>query len=357
MTQLPSSTSAVGLAVLLALVLTAGCAPTSPSLPPAEEVLLVVNSTEATLSVIPVNDVASRIKIPLGGTTPTPVGVSARNDMVLVPLGLDNAVAVVNLRTAQVDRVIPLAANSGATGSAFVDDSLAYVANPNLNTVTRINYLTGDTASVRVGVYPQGIAYTRGRIFVLNGNLVNFAPNGPSWITVLNPLTNQKLIPTDSIGLTGSPGNAGFSDVGLDGLLYVMNTGDYFSAQGALSIVDPVALEWKVNVTGFGTGPGNVAVDPTGQLYISSYAEGGVMQFDTRTRTIIRGAGSAVPIPLNAAVEVDSQGRIYALATGPCTGGVPGVVHVLRSDLTEATSFTVGECPVGATVTFIPPVP
>ena len=77
-------------------------------------------------------------------------------------------------------RAIPLPDNSGATGSAIVDDSIAFVANPNLNTVSRINYLTGETAEIEVGPYPQGIVFARGRIFVLEGNLENFMPAGPS---------------------------------------------------------------------------------------------------------------------------------------------------------------------------------
>ena len=58
-----------------------------------------------------------------------------------MPLGLDNAVAVVDLVDAKVVQTIPLPDNSGATGSAIVDDSIAFVANPNLNTVSRVNYL------------------------------------------------------------------------------------------------------------------------------------------------------------------------------------------------------------------------
>jgi hypothetical protein len=115
-------------------------------------------------------------------TTPTPVGVSARGAIAVVPLGLDNAVAVVDLRTASVLRRVPLPANSGATGSAMVDDSIAYVGNPGLNSVSLVNYLTGATSEVPVGVYPQGLVFTRGRLFVLNGNLVSFAPAGASWI-------------------------------------------------------------------------------------------------------------------------------------------------------------------------------
>ena len=291
--------------------------------------------------------------MPLGGTTPTPVGVAARGAIAIVPLGLDNAAAVVNLRTAKVLMRVPLPANSGATGAAVVDDSIAYVGNPGINSVSRINYLTGATSEVPVGVFPQGLVFTRGKVFVLNGNLVNFAPAGPSWLTVVDPGTNAVADGIDSIPLTGQ-GNAGFATVGGDGLLYVMNTGSYTSGEGRLSTVDPVGRTEVASFTGFGTGPGNLASDGEAKIYVSSYQQG-LMEFDTDSNKVLRGAGNGVSIPLNAAVAVDSKHRIYAIESGPCSGGRPGIAHVLDQKFTEIRTIPLGECPVGAAVVQIPP--
>ncbi|MEP7326534.1 MAG: hypothetical protein ABI836_11340 [Gemmatimonadota bacterium] len=337
---------------LLLLLPVLACADTTAPLPPANEVLLVVNSTEASLSVIPVEAPGTRITIPLGGTTPTPVGVAARGSIALVPMGLDNSVAVVNLAAGNVTRTIQLPAGSGATGVAIVNDTFAYVGNPNLNTVTRVNYLTGDTASVAVGVYPQGIIFTRGKIFVMNGNLVTFSPAGPSWLTVIDPVTNAHATGIDSIALPG-PGNAGFADVGSDGLLYVISTGDFFGGQGRLSIVDPVGRAEVANFGGLGTAPGATAADAGERLFISSFSEG-LMEFNMVTRTLVHGAGDGIAIPGNSAVEVDAEGRIYAISTGPCQAGTPGTAHVLRSNLSESGSIPLGECAIVAAVTNIP---
>ena len=203
------SFAALAVAALGVTALALGCADTNAPLPDPEEVLLAVNSTANTLSIVPVEAPSEAMTVPLGGTTPTPVGVSAREGVAIVPLGLDNAVAVVDLRTASVTRTIPLPDNSGATGSAIVDDSIAYVGNPNINTVSRINYLTGATSEVPVGVYPSGLIFTRGKVFVLNGNLdETFSPAGPSWLTVIDPATNAAVAAgIDSIPLTGD-GNA-----------------------------------------------------------------------------------------------------------------------------------------------------
>lgn len=336
-----------------AWLLAAACADTTAPLPPPEEVLLVVNSTEASLSFVPVEAPSGTVAIPLGGVTPSPVSVAARGDYALVPMGLDNTVAVVNLRTRAVARTIGLPSGSGATGAAMVDDSIGYVGNPNLNSVTRVNYLTGDTASVAVGVYPAGLVFTRGRLFVLNGNLVQFSPAGPSWITVIDPATNARAAGVDSIALPG-PGNAGFGAIGADGLLYVISTGDFFSGEGRLHIVDPVGRQEIANFGGFGTGPGALAADAGERLFISSFSEG-LMEFNTRTRTVVRGAGDGVPVPANSAVAVDSKGRVYAIDTGPCQGGQGGTAHVLRADLTESRAVPLGECSIFAAVASIAP--
>jgi hypothetical protein len=329
------------------------CADTNAPLPDPQEVLLAVNSTANTLSIVPVDDPASAVQVPLGGTTPTPVGVSARKGIALVPLGLDNAVAVVDLRTATVARVVPLPENSGATGSTIVDDSIGYVGNPNLNSVSRVNYLTGTTSEIPVGQFPQGLVFTRGLVFVLNGNLVNFTPAGPSWLSVIDPTVNAVALSSDSIPLTG-PGNAGFADVAADGLLYVMNSGNFSSGEGRLSVVDPLARKEIASHAGFGTGPGNVASDGDAHLFVSSFSEG-VMEFDLDSNKVVLGAGHGLPIPGNSAVATDSQGRLYAIDSGPCSGGRPGKAHVLDATLTEIRTITLGECPSGATVVQIPP--
>jgi hypothetical protein len=329
----------------------AACADTNAPAPEPTEALLVVNSTANTLSIVPVDNPAAAVQVQLGGTTPTPVGVSAFGRTAIVPLGLDNAVAVVDLIDATVTRLVPLPDNSGATGSAIVDDSIAFVANPNLNSVSRINYLTGARSEQSVGIYPEGIVYARGRLFVLNGNLdATFSPAGPSSITVLDPTTTARI---DSIPLTG-PGNAGFGVLGGDGLLYVMNTGSFFSGEGRLSIVDPVGLKELASFTGFGTGPGNLATDGLSRIYVSSFAEG-LLVFDTETNEVLHGAGTGIAIPGNSAVAVDSKGRIYALESGPCQGGQPGKVHVLDSTLVQKSTITLGECPSGAVTIRIPP--
>lgn len=340
---------------LLGLVLGLGCAEASAPLPPPEEVLLVVSQGPAELRAIPVDAPTTGVTIPLGDGNSTPEGVSARAGWALVPLGSVDSVAIVDLRARAVARMLALEPGSGATGSAIVDDSIAYVGNPGLNSVTRINYLTGDTSSVAVGVWPQALVFTRGRLFVLNGNLVGGVPDGPSWVSVIDPATNRPATGIDSILMPG-PGNAAFGAVAADGLLYVMNVGpDDSATAGRLTLIDPVGRSELGSFGGFGAGPGAIAADGIDRLYVSSRTEG-VMLFDFVTRKLARGAGNAIAIPTNTAVTVDSRNRLYAVEGGPCTPGASGTIHVLRRSLAELRTIPGGACPVASLISEIPPL-
>lgn len=331
------------------------CAEASAPLPAAEEVLLLVHRTTGSLSLIRVNNPTVITPIPLGSATANPTTVAAFDGYALVPLGDDDAVAVVNLRTAAVDRTIGLPANSGATGAAIVDDSIAYVANPNRNSVTRVNYLNGDTASVAVGQTPRTVVFTRGKVFVVNANLDGAGdPLGPSWVSVVDPVTNRLATGIDSILLAG-PGKGIAADVAQDGVLYVMNAGpDDGTTDSRLSLIDPVGRRELGNFAGFGSSAGAVIDNGNRLLYVSSLSQG-LMVFDLVNREVTRGAGNGVAIPDNAAVAVDGNGRIYAVESGTCLAGSTGKLHVLRSNLSESRVVTVPECAVAVIATEVPP--
>lgn len=332
-------------------VSTSGCAATEPLPPTPVEVVLVARPTGGLLFISTESPGGPSPFLPLGNVNPVPAGFTALNGTALIPLGQDDAVAVVDLTTPSVARTIGLPANSGATGAAIVDDSIGYVANPGRNSVTRVNYRTGDTASVAVGTRPMALAYTRGRVFVLNANSDSAGrPLGPSWVSVIDPVTNALATGIDSIGLPG-PGRARAATVAADGLLYVVNGGDSGSVPGRLSIVNPVSREEVGNFGGIGDSPN--AVGALGErLFITSTAEG-LMEFDSRTRTLVHGAGDGVSAPHATGVAVGANGRVYTLDAGSCAAS-DGALTVRRTDLTVITSVGVGTCPAGILLTTIP---
>jgi hypothetical protein len=316
------------------------CAETSAPLPPPEEVVVVLNTGSATLSLVPVLAPTQVSTIPLGALDVQPASVATRGGVAVVPLRGRDAIAVVDLRAGHLVNTLAMAPGSGVAGAALISDSIAYVANASLNTVTRINLATEDTASTPVGTTPQQMIFTRGRLLVLNANLDSLGePAGESWISVIDPSNPPAVALVDSIPLVG-PGNARFSTVAGDGLVYVVQNGDPSVDEGRVSVVDPVDHRELANFGGFGVGPGDLTADGGDRLLVSSRTEG-LMEFDTAERAVVRGAGDGIVIPGNSGVAVDSKGRIYALESG-CSGN--GVVHVLRPDFTEIRPVTVGRC-------------
>jgi hypothetical protein len=98
--------------------------------------------------------------------------------------------------------------------------------------------------------------------------------------------------------------------------------------------------------------PGPLASDGGERILVSSRSEG-VMEFNTRTRTVDRGAGDGVAIPENSGIAVDGSFRSYAIESGDCTGQ-PGQSVVLDSTLAPVRSFGLGLCAGEAIVTRFP---
>jgi hypothetical protein len=145
-------------------------------------------------------------------------------------------------------------------------------------------------------------------------------------------------------------------EVGGDGLLYVLNAGPGGDQPGRLSIVDPVLRQEVGNFGGFGILPSRLASDGRERLFVVSAVEG-LMEFNTRTRRVVRGAGgSAIPLQDGVAAAVDHNGLVYAVEAGSCAIGL-GRVRVFRPDLTEARVVPVGPCSADAAIVQLPPVP
>src|SRR6266480_4340814 len=351
--------------VFLAVILAAGCSDALEQKSSTGQVIGVVNGGDRTLSLISATDfTVSRRDWQRASATPSTI--DGRGNVFLVPLGQADAVAVDRLLgpcgsgalCAQPDYVLPLAAGSGATGVSIQDDSIAWIANPNLNTVTRLNYVNGDTVSVPVGVYPQAVALVGTRVFVVNSNLVGSTPAGPSWLTSFECCSVR--IP-DSILLTGT--NARFATVGDDSLLYVIASGHTGATDGKLSFVDPQARVEVAVLNGLGESPGAAAFHPAGSRLLVASATEGILEVNTSIRAITRGPGNGVKPGGNgvSGLAIDLRGRVYAveplvIATPEFCAVGGGVVHVLTAppDYHEIHTATVGCGPTTAAVAATP---
>lgn len=344
--------------ILIALVM--ACAETTAPLPPPEELLAVVNTADATLSLISISNPATpQTRVLLPG----PVGEDARPTAgrvhVIVAADGGQSLAVVNLRDRVLERVIELGQGAGARGAALIGDSVAWVALSSRDAVIRVELASGDTTSIAVGRFPKDVVVARGRLFVINANLDPcpapefFCPAGESWVTVLDPVTRARAGGLDSIPLPG-PGNASYAAVGADGRIYVLSVGGGETPAGRLSIVDPVARQEVGSFGGFGERPGPIATDRGERVIVSSPVEG-LMEFNTRSRAVVRGEGDGIPLAEAVGVATDSRNGIYGVEAGSCAAGVPGRVRVFRPDFTEVRSIPVGVCPGAATTALIPP--
>jgi hypothetical protein len=276
------------------------------------------------------------------------VTVAVRKQFAVVPMGIFPGLAVVDLRQRRLVSTIALPANSGATGAAFVNDSIVLVGNTNLNTVTPANVLRGTTgAQIPVGAFPQAIIASNDTAFVLNAHLgPDFLPVRSGTLTVITGM-NPHVIAT--IVLTGwNPGAAAF---GRDGQLYVINSGGG-TPSGSLSTVDRRTLRETRHDTGFGDFPGSAAVGADGSLFVASFSYG-VAVWNPTTHAFVRAPSAAVRpggIASTAAVGVDSGGRLYALKP-ECSA--PSTVYRLNQTFAVEREVPVGNCPIAIAFTHV----
>ena len=335
---------------LLLTFLVAGCQTSSgPEDVPTQEIGVVVNSVDRSLTVFRVDDPTVRSVVGVGPDG-SPVTLALRGETAVVPLGTVPAAAVVDLRTSSVTRTVALPEGSGATGAAFVNDSVAIVANSNLNTVSPINVRTGQRgAEIAVGRFPQAVIAAGDTVYVLNAELgPDFQPAGPGTVSVIagSPL---RVVKTITLGGT----NPGGAALGPGGRIYVVNSGRFGRSEGSLSVIDRASLTEVAHHTGFGSFPGSVAVDPANRAYVGGFGVG-LLVWDALTATFIRGVANPVApggVTSVSGLGVDEAGRVYALEP-ECQG--PSVAFRLTSAYAVESEIAVGTCPFAIAFTRIP---
>lgn len=343
---------------VVALLVAAGCAETTAPLPPPAEYLLVAMPGLGGLSII--NLAHGRVPswVTVGAEMPADARPIASRATALIGYAGGDSLAVIDIPQAVVSLRLGLGAGAGVLGGVLTADSVAWVALAGRDAILRVNPETGETTTVAAGRMPVDIVQARGRLFVVNANLTACAPPastcpaGESWVTVHDAVTGSRVGDRDSIPLPG-PGNARYAAVGVDGRVYVMSTGTPDDPLGRLTIIDPVNRTEAGSFGGFGTGPGQIAADRGERILVTSRTEG-LMEFNTRVRAVVRGAGVGIPVSANAGVAVSGGNQIFAIEGGVCATGTPGRVREFRPDLTEVGAFSLGDCAGAAATALIP---
>ncbi len=330
---------------LVAALFVSGCtdaSPTSGDPPGTTEILgVVVNSVEVTLTLFEVEEPEEGTRtVELGVPEGTPVGLSVQGHTALVPMGVVPTATVVDLEGGAVLRTIPLPEGSGATGSIFLTDSTALVANPERNTVSPVNVHSGEAGlEIEVGGYPSAFARVGELVVVVNGELEDFVPAGPGTLTVLDRTT---LAIVGEIQLSGE--NPGAAALGRDGRLYVLNAGRFGQGSGSLSVVDLDLMEEVAHHEGFGDLPGGLAVGSDGRIHVSSWSFG-VAVWDPAGEVFVHPPDAAVApegVPSAAGRGTDPDGTLYTLSPD-CEE--PGRVLRLGPDYEVEITVPAGVCP------------
>ena len=312
------------------------------------EVGVVLGSVDLSLTIFEVENPTQTRLVGLGPTG-GPVTLAVRGELAAVPLGFVPAVAVVDLREAVLLRTVGLPTGSGATGVAFLNDSIVLVANSDLNSVTPVNVLAGTLGSeITVGRYPQAVIVEGGRAFVLNAELEGFVPDGPATVSVIDM---ESLTVTSTIQLSGENALAG--GVGSDGRLYIVNSGSFGAVNGSLSVVNLTSLTEVEHQTGFGDFPGSLALGPSARAFVGAFSYG-VAVWDTSLEAFILGPGEALApggVPSTSGVGFDEAGRLYTLTPGFCEG--PGTANRHDGAYDVEITIPVGICPFAIAFTTI----
>lgn len=351
----------IALAAAFAFVLSCSNDTTAPIAPgflggtsTDHEVGVVVNSLGRSVTLFQHGNPSSQQQVALGtSTTITPTGMSVRGRQAVVPLGDAASVALIDLESATVKRFFTFATGN-ATGSAFVDDTTVIAANLLTNVAGRFTTGQSSTAirdTVTVAPQPTAVAVTGGRAFVVSSNLdENFQPIGNGIVSAIDPAT-MRVVGTATMGGTNSTDIS----VGPDGLLYIVNTGDFVNP-GSLTVLNGATMQ-VVKTVPVGVGPGAIFVDPSGMAYVSGFLFGTVV-WNTKTSQFVRTPDNGICAKLADgscrgafATTTDKAGNVYQAFFGSAAQNLPPYLFVFKAGTFALTdSIAVGSGPSALTI-------
>jgi len=301
--------------------------------PDDPQIAIIVSTLANSLRMVQLGDQREYRDIPLGASSAvTPTGVSIQGEKAAVPLGNAASVALIDLRSRQIEGYF-LFASGNTTGSAFVGADVLLLANQETDQVGRVTLDQASqsvTETVDLAPFPTAVVPVSDSLaLVISSNLDDsYMPDGDGVVTALDPRT-MTVLGTVRTGGT----NPQYGALGPDGRLYVVNTGDYVSPS-SLAVIEPQALALETLVGGFPSGSGHVHVDPEGRVHVSGFFFGTVI-WDSVTESFIKGPEDPVCAPLSGggcrgamSSYRGTDGALYQAFFGSPSQGLPAWIFL-----------------------------
>ncbi len=280
------------------------------------------------------------------GKTPNQIVIRGNKGYVINSDRTSNNIQIINLDADSTEGYIEMTQPySNPWHMAFLNDSIAYVTDFNIDSVSVVNVNTREVIDqIAVGVGPEGVAVVGDKVYVTNTEWDTLTGTyGQGTVSVIESTTDS-VVKVIDVGTNPQ-------DLALDqdGELNVVCTGDYWSIPGRIYVINTVS-DSVVDSIAIGGAPTAIAISPRGIAYLAAGGwypsdHGFVYTFDTETNQVLRGPDNPILVGKGAlGIGCDKDNYAYS-----CNFMANTVSQIDTNDVVVWT-FSVGDGPVSIAI-------
>jgi len=327
--------------ILLALLIS-GCSSTTDSpFVPSGRTAWVVNSLGESLS--KVNLDSGEVAVNAVPTDAAPNDIAILGNRAYVVNSTSNNVQILDLSTEQTLGTIEILKGMNPYYIVIENAQRAFVSNWLTGNVSVLDLESeAETDTIMTGGVPQGLCVSSDRLFVtdINLDLQNFT-YGPGRLLAYS-LATLDFVDEVEVGT-----NPQIVELGPDGNLHVVCTGDFGAVTGQVYIVDPQTLTIELTIN-IGGSPGSLVFNSLHVAYLGSVAwagEGWLLTYDSITHQIIHDAANPIVLPSSAMdVACSQDDHIFAACFN-----TDQLIELGENDGIVQT-YTVGDGPIAVAI-------
>ncbi|MCP4583525.1 MAG: T9SS type A sorting domain-containing protein [candidate division Zixibacteria bacterium] len=310
------------------------------SLALAQNSAFVINGSAETLSRINLETGQVQNHIVTLGAVPNQV--ICHSEMLYVVNSTSASLMVIDPSDYSIDMEILLPLNSNPWNVA-VSGGFAYVTGLATSSVYAVDLTAGSVIDTyEVGLSPEGIVSQGDRLYVTNTgfNPIDFS-YGQGSVSILETSSGTELA---RVNVSKNPQAV---EVGPDGLINVICTGNYSSVFGMIYFIDPWEM-MAVDSLATGGFPVKFAINSAGIGFISAGGwvnDGHVYSYDTLDRVLLRGDDNPILVGTGSyGIAIDSLDYIYSV------GQIANSVSKFNSEGEIIDTYNVGSGPVSIAI-------